>query len=381
MSLNVNSNTVPSSSGKPVCVGTPESQHSIDLAQFEKRKRDHIQHSLDPANQARGMSGLASVHLFHEALPELDFAEVSLQALCLGKTARTPFYIPGMTAGHQNAPTLNRVLAVACASRGWAMGVGSQRRELETGESGMLDQWKQIRAEAPGLALFANIGLSQVILTSTDAVRRVVESLDATALAVHCNALQEAIQPEGTPSFKGGMQALERLVKTLGRPVVLKETGCGFSAATLRKLSSIGLAAIDVSGLGGTHWGRIEGARAPAGSLQATASMTFSDWGESTVDSVIAASQALRSTGTEIWASGGLRTGLDAAKLIALGADRVGFAQPALQAALEGADALDSWMKAREFELKVALFCTGSADPGCLQKKENAWKRTPTFTA
>lgn len=356
----------------------------MDTAQFEGRKREHIRHALDPAHQARGLSGLDRIHLHHDALPDLDLKDVRLDSLCLGRPAPTPFFVPGMTAGHEQAPKINRVLARVCAERGWAMGVGSQRRELESGGDAWLetvDRWKDLRRDAPGLVLIANIGISQLGTASMDPLRRLVEGLGAEALAVHLNPLQEALQPEGTPAFRGALEALRALCEGIGLPVVLKETGCGFSPVTLRKLRGIRLAAIDVSGLGGTHWGRIEGARAAAGSapdpVRAEAARTFADWGESTVDSVLAVRETLPHS--EIWASGGVRTGLDAAKLVALGAHRVGFAQPALEAALEGEDALRRWMETREFELKTALFCTGSESPLALRQressqKERAWK-------
>ena len=162
--------------------------------------------------------------------------------------------------------------------------------------------------------------------------------------------------------------ALRSLCRDLGVPVVLKETGCGFSQATLYRVSRIGLSAIDVSGLGGTHWGRIEGARADVGSIQSIAATTFAQWGESTVNSVRAAVKVLPSS-VEIWASGGVRSGLDAAKLLALGAHRVGFAKPALEAALQGLEALEFWMQTREFELKVAMFCSGAATCQELREK------------
>src|SRR5438874_536797 len=123
----------------------------MDTHQFESRKREHIQHSLDSAHQAYGLSGLDQVHLVHEALPEIDFEEVKLDSLCLGKLLPTPFYIAGMTAGHEDAPLINRTLALACQERGWAMGVGSQRRDLETQDGGTLDHWRKLREEVPNL--------------------------------------------------------------------------------------------------------------------------------------------------------------------------------------------------------------------------------------
>jgi isopentenyl-diphosphate delta-isomerase len=359
----------------------------MSIGQFEGRKREHLQHALNPAHQAIGLTGLDRVQLAHEALPDLDFQEVKIESRCLGRPSPTPFYIAGMTAGHAEAPKLNRVLAYACAERGWAMGVGSQRRELPefSTSSESPDLWAGLRKDVPKLVMFANIGVSQLIRSPLASVRRLVDSLQAQALVVHANALQEALQPEGTPQFKGALPALRKVCAEIGVPVVLKETGCGFSAATLRRLAGIGLAAIDVSGLGGTHWGRIEGARAGDGSLQGTASETFAEWGESTVDSVVAARRELNGADTEIWASGGVRTGLDAAKLIALGAHQVGFAKPALEAALVGGDKLRQWMATREYELRVALFCTGSespaalrADPAKCRQPEGGWKPNAT---
>ncbi len=350
------------------------------IQSFESRKREHLLHALRPVHQAVGLSGLDRIHLVHEALPDIDFDEVCLGSRCLGRVIGTPFYVAGMTAGHEEATRINRALALACQERGWAMGVGSQRRELE-GNS--IDGWQSLREEVPRLLLFANLGISQVITASSasptwvDKIRGLVDAIRADALVVHANALQEVIQPEGTPRFRGAASVLRALCTELNVPVVLKETGCGFSKATLSRLVDTGLAAIDVSGLGGTHWGRIEGTRAEerAGkeSVQAQASLTFAGWGESTVDTTLAAVEVLPSS-MEIWASGGVRTGLDAAKLIALGAHRVGYAQPALQAALESPEALRRWMETQEYELKVALFCTGCKTVDQLRERENVWK-------
>lgn len=362
-----------------------------ETEQFEARKRDHIRHALNSAHQAFGLSGLSRIHLFHDALPELDFEEIGLDSPCLGGALPTPFYVAGMTAGHPDAAELNLRLATACAERGWAMGVGSQRRELsyegpgvegDIGADAGVDRWKQLRERVPNLVCIANLGISQLIDAPLEKVERLIEGLGAKALAVHTNPLQEALQPEGTPRFRGAIEALMRAASELSVPLVLKETGCGFAPATLIKLDQLrnncrsksarGLAAIDISGLGGTHWGRIEGARSEKGSLQERAARTFEDWGESTVESLTAAREVLPEM--EIWASGGVRSGLDAAKLIALGATRVGYAKPALEAALEGLDSLRSWMQLQEYELKIALFCTGCRTPEDLRRKEKAWK-------
>ncbi len=351
----------------------------MDIQRFQSRKREHLRFALDPAHQAEGLSGLDRIRLIHDALPDLDISDVRLGAPCLTRTLPTPYFIAGMTAGHDQAIQLNRLLARACARRGWALGVGSQRRELEGGSP--IDDWGRLRNDAPGLVCFANIGLSQLPSANFDSLHGLVEGLGAQGLVIHANSLQECLQPEGTPRFRGSLARLRELCATLGIPVILKETGCGFSARAVEKLRGFRLAALDVSGLGGTHWGRIEGARSLLAKSQANgddlgvlsgASETFADWGESTVDSVLAARTVLPEV--SVWASGGVRSGLDAAKLIALGAERVGFAKPALEAAMKGEAALDQWMERMEFELKVALFCTGSVSPSGLKGREGAWK-------
>ncbi len=340
---------------------------------FEKRKEDHLTLGLRPEVQAIGRSGFDEIHLTHEALPELDFAEVDLRTPCLGSSLAAPFFISGMTAGHPGAAALNSELACACDVRGWAFGVGSQRRELNARE--LSGEWTSLRKRHPKLLLIANLGLSQAIQASTDSVRRLIDSAEANAIAIHLNALQEAMQAEGTPHFKGGLAAIDRLCRELPVPVIVKETGCGFSRATLERLASVGAHAVDVSGFGGTHWGRIEGLRAPGGSERERASLTFANWGESTVDSLIAAGRSLPAS-VSLWASGGVRSGLDAARALALGAQMVGYAHPALAAVR--AEKLEQWMKQQEFELRVALFCTGARTPEHLRKKENAWARVPT---
>lgn len=341
-----------------------------EVQRFERRKQEHIGFALDPAHQSIGYSGLEQIHLFHEALPELDFQDVSLATTRLKDVCKTPFYVAGMTAGHSMGSQLNLVLAEICQARGWALGVGSQRRELiQKNEANPWEDFKRFDR----LCVFANIGITQAIEVSPSELHRLVERLNAKVLFIHLNALQEALQDEGTPFFKGALKKLHTLVRELAIPIGIKETGCGFSKNTLERLADIGPSVIDVSGLGGTHWGRIEGARAQTQSLRAVASQTFARWGEPTVNSVLAAEKIFQKTDTEIWASGGVRTGLDAAKLIALGASQVGYAQPALQAALEGQESLDRWMQQQEFELKVALFCTGCATPQSLRQKENAW--------
>ena len=327
--------------------------------QFEQRKSQHIQLALEPKNQATGLSGFDRISLPHNALPDIDFQNISLETSILGEVRPTPFYIAAMTAGHKDAPHLNQVFAEACRKKGWILGVGSQRRQLS--DPTAYKEWEHLKNSSNNLTLLANIGLTQLIsLVMTDQIPKLldlVESLNAKALVIHTNPLQETLQPEGTPHFKMGFKAIKTLCKKVSVPIILKETGCGFARHTLEKLKGIGLAAVDISGLGGTHWGRIEGHRSPKDSLHFKAAQTFSSWGHSTVESLYHAN--LIQPDYEVWASGGIRSGLDAAKSIALGADAVGFAMPALQKALLGVEFLTDWMSQVEYELKIALFCLG----------------------
>lgn len=336
-----------------------------DYSQFEKRKQDHIELALMQANQAHELNTFDSVSLIHEALPDLDFSEISIAGKRFGGVVEKPFMVGSMTAGHRDSANINRHLIAACAQNGWAMGVGSQRRELTDEKAAF--EWQPLRRDYPDVCLFSNLGIAQLISTPIAQIQRLTDALQAKALIIHCNPLQECIQPEGTPAFKGSWKALANLVKELLLPVVVKETGCGFSLSTLTRLNEIGVAAVDVSGLGGTHWGRIEGHRAVDEPLRHKASATFSNWGIDTVQSVVNAS-SLKPT-FEIWGSGGVRNGLDAAKLFALGASTVGFAKPMLNAALHATDDVLAVMASIEYELKVAMFCTGSRVLSDLKEK------------
>lgn len=327
-----------------------------NYSQFEQRKQDHIKLALMQTNQATELNTLDHFALLHEALPDLDFNDITLASHRFGKPTKKPFIVSSMTAGHHDAERINRHLMLACDHHGWAMGVGSQRRELTDRAASQI--WKHLRQDLPHVTLFGNLGIAQLISTPLTDVQRLTEALQAEALIIHCNPLQECIQPEGTPLFKGCWNALDALVNASPLPIVVKETGCGFSYTTLKRLNDIGVAAVDVSGLGGTHWGRIEGHRAQHDSIRHQTATTFRNWGITTLQSMLNA-QKLHPN-FEIWGSGGIRHGLDAAKLFALGATTVGFAQLMLEAALISSEAVISAMDTIEYELKVAMFCTGS---------------------
>ncbi|WP_133130974.1 type 2 isopentenyl-diphosphate Delta-isomerase [Legionella yabuuchiae] len=337
---------------------------SDDYSQFERRKQDHIDLALMQANQTSELNPFDRMALVHEALPDMNFNEIDIRGERFG-TRTKPFIVSSMTAGHRNAVNINHNLIAACSEQGWAMGVGSQRRELTDEKAA--DEWHVLRQEFPNVVLYSNLGIAQLISSSLEQIQQITSALNAEALIIHCNPLQECIQPEGTPSFKGGWDALAMIVEHLDIPVIVKETGCGFSLPTLLRLNEIGVGAVDVSGVGGTHWGRIEGHRASHDPIRQSAATTFKNWGIDTIQSVKdAISIAPR---FEVWGSGGVRHGLDAAKLFALGATTVGFAKPMLTAALTSSKAVIEHMAMIEYELKVAMFCTGSRELNELKEK------------
>ncbi len=280
-----------------------------------------------------------------------------------------------MTAGHQQGLEINTALAKLSDRKQILMGVGSQRRELtdETATS----EWSQIRKRAPNALLIANIGVAQLIVTPIDKIQKLVDSLRAVALFVHVNALQEALQPEGTPDFKGAILAIKNLCQKISVPVIVKEVGTGFSKQTLMCLQDSGVFAVDISGRGGTHWGRIEGYRSETDSKLYNVAQVFKNWGITTAESMLNAIEA--NVSYQVWASGGVRSGLDAAKLLAMGADKVGMALPFLQAATgnmknQDADAsLDELFEQIQYELQVAMFCTG-IDQVKDFKNQKVWK-------
>ena len=346
--------------------------------QFEKRKGDHIRIALDSRSQTTGQSGLDQVTLIHNAIPEMDLKEVTTVTSFFASADRnpvsrielsSPLFISSMTAGHEHGYEINKKLAGLSERHQVLMGVGSQRRELF--DSKASEEWRMIRTAHPKALLLGNIGLSQLIVTPIEQIQKLIDNLQAVGLFIHLNPLQEALQPEGTPHFAGGLKAIEKILTQISVPVIVKETGSGMSTATVRQLCDVGVKIVDVSGKGGTHWGRIEGYRSTEQSLLYKMAETFADWGHSTVESVLNAKEAHAIC--QVWGSGGVRSGLDAAKLLALGADMVGIAQPLLRAALLSEDELETAWTQWNQELKIAMFCTGVKNLSEFKSKK-VWK-------
>lgn len=325
------------------------------------RKDDHIYYSLLSGSQHPSKTAwFEYVELVHVAAPEIDFSEVSVSTEFLGFKLKAPLLIAGMTGGTPLAKKLNDLFARAAEELGVALGVGSQRVALESPET--KETFSVVREAAVSVPVIANIGASQLVEgLSADAVESLVEMVDADALAVHLNPLQEVLQPEGEARYAGLLKRLRELSERCPVPVLVKETGAGMSREVAAKLASVGVRGIDVGGAGGTSFARVEGFRAHSmgDELLYQLALDFSEWGIPTAASILEVRSS--SPNLVVIATGGLRSGIDAAKALRLGADLCGFAQPVLRAAFEGGyEGVVHYLRRVIEGLKRALFLTGS---------------------
>ena len=327
------------------------------LAGTEQRKRDHIRINLEQdVGAVETTTGFERYQLVHAALPELDLRDIDPSTVFLGHNLAAPILISSMTGGVERGAEITRRLARAAQALGCAIGVGSQRAGLEDPS---LAGHFAVRDVAPDVLLFANLGAVQLNYGfGPGECRRAVEMIEADALFLHLNPLQEALQPEGNRDFSGLLRKIEAVCTLSDVPVVVKEVGCGISTAVAAQLASIGVAAIDVSGAGGTSWSAVEHHRATT-VLGRRLSETFVDWGIPTAVSLRMAREG--APHLPLIASGGLRTGLDAAKAIALGAGLAGFAGPLLKAAATGEHETFTLLTALIEEVRLAMFCSGAA--------------------
>jgi isopentenyl-diphosphate Delta-isomerase len=325
--------------------------------QTQSRKAEHIRICLEEDVQCQQITnGLERYRFTHCCLPELNRNDIDITTNFLGKYLRAPLLISSMTGGTEQAGMINQRLAEVAQEYKIAMGVGSQRVAVEKPQ--VADTFA-MRKYAPDVLLLANLGAVQLNYKyGVDECLRVVEILEADALILHFNPLQECIQPKGDTNFQGLLDKIFILCSELSVPVIAKEVGNGISAAMAEKLMAAGVAAIDVAGAGGTSWAKVESERAD-NDLQRRLGKTFADWGLPTAECIT----TIRAIAPHIplIASGGLRHGLDVAKAIALGADIAGLAMPFLQAAVVSETALHDLVEVLIAEITTVLFCTGNA--------------------
>jgi isopentenyl-diphosphate delta-isomerase len=323
----------------------------------ESRKAEHIRINLEKNVQSGISNGLDKYRFPHQALPEINLADVDLQTTFFGRRMSAPLLISSMTGGTKEALAINRALAKAAQSAGIAMGLGSLRPAIE---SPALVSSYRVRNVAPDILLFANLGAIQLNYGySLDECLRAVEIAEADALILHLNPLQEALQPEGNTEFAGLLQKIEVICRSISVPVVVKEVGWGIGGETARRLAMAGVAAIDVAGAGGTSWSQVEKYRTHNRDGVRLASL-FQDWGLSTAEAIVECRKAVPDK--PLIASGGIRNGLEIAKCIALGAGLAGIAGPLLPAAVKGSRAVEREVERWIRELRVTMFAAGVRD-------------------
>ena len=324
-----------------------------------KRKADHIDKCLNQNVQAKSATtGFEDIHFIHKTLPEIDKQKISLTTTFLGHKFNAPIVVGAMTGGTAEAEKINANIAQAVEKLGLGMGVGSQRAAVENPK--LIETFAVTRKKAPNAFLIANIGGVQLVHGfGVKEAKKAVDMIGADALAVHLNALQEAVQPEGQTNFKGVLARIGEIAGELNVPVIVKETGSGIAAEEAKKLEAAGVKAIDVGGLGGTSFAAVEYYRTgqDENSLQRFLGNAFWDWGIPTAVSLAETTQTVR---IQVVASGGVRDGSDVAKALALNASLASLSQPILQMAVKGAAETESLLSLLVEELRNVMFLVGA---------------------
>lgn len=322
---------------------------------ISKRKQDHIRINLEEDVESSRSTGLENYHFIHQALPEMALTDIDLTQELFGKRQVVPLLVSSMTGGTEKAARINRNLAVAAQELGLAMGVGSQRAAI--GSPALAETFK-VRKYAPDILLFANLGAVQLNYGfGLDECRRAVDMIEADALILHLNPLQEALQPEGDHNFRDLTAKIAKLNHGLDVPLIAKEVGWGISKQTARMLLNAGVAAIDVAGAGGTSWSQVEMYRVQD-PFRAQTAGAFIDWGIPTSESILNIRKASRKI--PLFASGGLRTGVDIAKCLALGANLGGMAGVFLKAADDSPETTVRTMRMIIDQIRIVMFACGA---------------------
>jgi isopentenyl-diphosphate delta-isomerase len=347
------------------------SRNKKDISQ---RKRDHLKIALSDESQI-GNTGFDRYRFIHNALPEIDFDKIDTSTAFLGKKVNYPFFISCMTGGVKDGARLNKNLAKVAQKHGIAMGVGSQRIMIENPR---LKKLFEVRKYALDIPVIANIGLVQLNYGfGIKECEEMVAMVNADALALHINPIQEAIQPEGNHNFENLLGKLEKVVKKLSVPVIVKEVGFGLSEDVIKRLYNVGVRIFDTAGWGGTNWAFVEAERHSPSEALAKGNIEvgklFTNWGIPTTNSILAAKivkDKNKDKRMVILGSGGIRTGIDIAKAIGLGSDLAGIAAPFAKAALKSSTAVEDLIERLGMELKIAMFGVGAKDISQLKSKK-----------
>lgn len=340
--------------------------------QIKDRKDDHIEIANKKDIESKMSTWLECVSFVHNALPNINLEDIDINTPFLKKTISAPIIFNALTGGTALGKKINEIIAHTADKFNLPVEVGSQRVAIEHPE--VIESFSVIREFAPEIPIIANIGIPQIVTSlKFEDLEKIIDTINADALAIHLNALQESIQPEGETIFKGADEKISEIKDKLGIPLIIKETGSGISKEVAKRLSDIGINMIDVSGVGGTSWSAIEYYRRKEldSGMESRIGKIFWDWGIPTAASIIETRSAISDLSeTKIIASGGIRTGLDIAKCIAIGANYAGLAKPMLDSALQGQDKLDAMVKSLILELKITMFLTSSVNLKELRKKE-----------
>ena len=312
------------------------------------RKLEHLLICKNYDVNYKKTTGFEDIELIHRALPEVNKEDIDISTEAFGKKLESPLFITAITGGHPAAKEINKELATIAEEKQIGLGLGSQRAAIVNPE--LRDTYDVVREHAPTALVLGNIGAPQ-----SDLAQEAVEILDSDILAIHLNPLQEAIQPEGDIDARGYIDSIAEICKSVKVPVMAKETGTGICAEDAKTLEKAGVSFIDVEGAGGTSWAAVETYRAEDRYL----GELFWDWG---IPTAVSTAEVVNSVEIPVLSSGGIRSGLDAAKAIALGADAVGMALPALKGAYEGQDALVQMVERFNESLKIAMFLVGASN-------------------
>ncbi len=337
-----------------------------EVGGIEKRKQRHIRLSLEENVQADIGTGFEDVRLIHRALPEIDLDDVDTETYLFGRRLAFPLIISAITGGTEHTKEINSTLASVAEETGIGIGVGSQRIAID--DPSVEHTFGVVREKAPSSLVIGNIGCPQLSLGwGPDEARRCVEMVKADALAIHMNPLQEAVQIGGDTNYSGVLKKVGEIASSLDTPVVMKETGCGIAYEDAIKMEAAGVAGLELSGVGGTSWAAVEHhiAKEEGKRDQEYLGEALWNWGVPTAISLV---ETHKSTKLKIIASGGLRTGVEMAKAIVLGADAVGIARPFLEKAVEGPDALREHVKNILLEFRTVMFLVGAKDIETLRK-------------